>query len=104
MNYQPTSREAWKHFLLSASPRLDDMIIAYLRYRGADGAVCEEIETALERKHQAVSGNLRRLVKIGAVEHNGELGKTTSGRSAMKWVIAVPKPRPTTDAVQIPLL
>jgi hypothetical protein len=87
MTYRATSRDAWKAFL-PASPILDDMILAALKAAGTLGATCEEIEETIERKHQAVSGNLSHLVKAGAVECTGTFGKTRSGRRAIKWRVA----------------
>jgi Fic family protein len=83
MNYADTSREAWRSFL-PVSHTLDDMIIAALK-AFPEGLVCDEIEKIIERSHQAVSGNLRHLVERGVVVNTGAKGRTSSGRSAIRW-------------------
>lgn len=47
--------------------------------------ICADIEAAIGRNHQAVSGNLRHLVERGLVENSGEFGLTPSRRKAIKW-------------------
>lgn len=86
MKYQPTSRRAWQSFL-PVSAELDREICAHLEASGE--AICQEIEQAINRSHQAVSGNLRHLVEHGAVEESGDFGLTTSGRRAIKWRLRV---------------
>lgn len=84
--YKHTSREAYEGFM-PVSGELDLAIIAAIREAGPGGIICEHIERAIGRKHQAVSGNLRHLVERGHVKHNGQYGKTASNRKAMKWVL-----------------
>lgn len=84
--YQQTSREAYADFA-SITGKLDLDIIRVIREAGPAGIICEHIETALGRKHAAVSGNLRHLAENGHVKHNGLYGKTSSNRRAMCWVL-----------------
>jgi predicted ArsR family transcriptional regulator len=88
MLYRETSREAWAGFQ-PLSPKLDDQILAALKHVGR--ATCQEIEEAIGRDHQSVSGNLRHLVEDGKVRASGEFGKTRSGRRAIRWEL-VPQP------------
>lgn len=62
---------------------LDGMILHHLGTKGP--STCEEIETALGRKHAAVSGNLRHLVEDQLVHATPLRRKTVSGRNAIVW-------------------
>jgi hypothetical protein len=86
INYQETSRLAWRA-LVPLGAALDRAILEEIERHGEHGIVCADIESAICRSHQAVSGNLRHLVERGLVEHSGEHGKTPSGRRAMCWRI-----------------
>lgn len=83
IDYQDTSREAWRSFL-PVSAELDRLILGAISDAGAEGIICEQIEERIGRSHQAVSGNLRHLVEKGYVVDTGELGKTRSNRPAMR--------------------
>jgi predicted transcriptional regulator len=76
--YQQTSREAYA----VPQPTLDEQIVESL---GIAPMTCNEIELRINRKHQAVSGNLRHLVERGIVEASGEYGITQYGKRAIKW-------------------
>ena len=83
--YRDTSKDAWESFL-PVSAELDRAIMRELDSAGADGLICEQIETQLNRKHSAVSGNLRHLVENGFVHPTKLRGLTSSNRKAIKWV------------------
>jgi len=84
--YRDTSREAWESFL-PVSAELDRAIMGALDAAKHGGLTCEEIEKLLDRKHQAVAGNLSHLVnKHGLVKATKMRGLTSSGRKAIKWV------------------
>ena len=87
INYQATSREAWRSFLPD-SAKLDRLIMKSLEDLGE--VTCQRIEGYIDRDHQAVSGNLRHLVEKNLVEDSGRRGKTRSGRSAILWRIVNP--------------
>lgn len=90
-NYRDTSREAWKA-MIPATATLDRLIMAELTKHGERGQTCQKVEEAINRDHQAVSGNLRHLVEKGYVEAvPGAFGATRSGRRAMLWRV-VPNP------------
>jgi hypothetical protein len=82
MLYRETSRDAWDGFQ-PVSGKLDNQILAALQHAGK--ATCQEIERAIARDHQAVSGNLRHLVERKFVRASGEFGRTASGRRAILW-------------------
>lgn len=86
--YQQTSREAYQGFGGAVSGALDSLIVEALNRAGPEGLTCEAIELAIGRTHQAVSGNLRHIVERGIIRDSGAKGKTSSGRSAILWVLA----------------
>jgi len=84
MNYQKTSLWAWEEFV-PVSAALDRLIMDTLSRAGRDGLTCELIEAAIQRSHQAVSGNLTHLVERGLVVPTGTYGVTRSGCRAKRW-------------------
>lgn len=85
--YQQTSREAWES-ILPVSAMLNRDIMTALSEAAQDGRgplTCQQIEGALKREHQSVSGNLRHLVEDGLVEKSGLFSETRSGRRAIRW-------------------
>jgi hypothetical protein len=60
-------------------------------YRGTnypvenDGLTTEEVEEALERKHQSISPRVNELRDTGWLVDSGERRKTSSGRNAIVW-------------------
>jgi hypothetical protein len=52
-----------------------------------NGATDDEIEVALDLKHQTASAARRGLVIAGLVRDSGQVRKTRSGRNATVWVI-----------------
>ena len=87
MEYQETSRLAWREFLPHTA-KLDRLIMGCLEESGRWGRTCSEVETILQRKHESVSGNLRHLVRRGLVFKSGRFGKSDIGNKANLWVIA----------------
>ncbi len=84
--YKHTSREAYQA-IAPVSGELDRLIINAICASMPDGIICEDIELAIGRSHQAVSGNLRHIVERGLVKDSGSKGKTASGRNAIKWIL-----------------
>ena len=85
-NYIPAPREAWqKH--LSPTSKLDPLIMEAIAESGETGITSQDIETKINRPHQAVSANLSRLAQRGLIEHSGGYGYTASGRRAKQWRI-----------------
>ena len=87
MIYRRTSREAWDSIEGKVSGALDLAILGQLQKHQPVGVICEKIEKAIGRKHQAVSGNLRHLVEGGYAAPTEGRGLTSSGRRAIKWKI-----------------
>ena len=53
----------------------------------SDGMTCDELEQALDAKHQSVSAQIRHGVKNNEIEDSGMRRKTRSGRNAIVWVL-----------------
>lgn len=88
MLYRETSREALTGFA-PVSGKLDALILSALERSPA--LTCQEIENAIRRDHQSVSGNLRHLVERGLVRASGLYGQTRSGRKAIRWELVYPE-------------
>ena len=54
------------------------------------GATCDEIEVALELRHQTVSCFIRFLTQDGLLYDTGDRRMTRSGRKAIVWKVCVP--------------
>jgi len=67
-------------------------VFQFLIHCGENGATDDEIESALNMKHQTASARRRQLELIGAVEKTTEKRKTRSGRSAFVY-----RANPTAD-------
>jgi DNA adenine methylase len=59
-----------------------------IRSRGVAGATCDEVEVALEMKHQTASARLRELALEGEIADSGERRRTRSGCKAAVWVVS----------------
>ena len=61
-------------------------VFAHVQEQGARGATCDEIEEALDLKHQTASARVRELALRGDLEDSGKRRDTRSGRKAVVWV------------------
>lgn len=50
------------------------------------GRTCDEIEIALNMRHQTISSRITHLTKIGAIVDSGARRPTRSGRNAIVWI------------------
>jgi hypothetical protein len=57
----------------------------FILERGAYGATCDEVEIALQLRHQTASCFIRFLTKDGFLEGTIERRKTRAGRFAIVW-------------------
>lgn len=64
----------------------ESRVLAYIVARGARGATDDEIEEALEMRHQNASARRRGLVLARKVVDSGRARDTRSGRAATVWV------------------
>ena len=55
------------------------------------GCTCDELEIALDGKHQSVSATLTTARKNGLIFDTGQTRPTRSGRSAIVWDLAYSK-------------
>lgn len=82
-----TSTEA----AVSIQPIAHNMRMAVLaeikRGRGR-GRTCDEIETALDMRHQTASARVHELNTSAAIKDSGRRRPTRSGRNAIVWVVA----------------
>jgi hypothetical protein len=70
--------------------RISDLV--YLM--GVHGATTEEIETALDMKHQTASARVSELAnRLGVLKNSGKTRPTRSNRQAVVYVFAHPESR-----------
>lgn len=60
-------------------------VFSHIKSRGAHGATDDEIEIALDWRHQTVSARRRELVLGNHIVDSGERRATRSGRTASVW-------------------
>ena len=65
-----------------ATPFLRGMVLAYVASRGDEGATCDEVESALDMRHQTASPRVNELAGRGFIVDSGRRRKTRSGRNA----------------------
>lgn len=80
-----TSSEALKS-MKAVIPSKRYAVYEYIK-GGSHGATCDEVENALELKHQTASARIRELAQMGLIAPRG-VRKTRSGRNATVWVKA----------------
>ena len=68
---------------------LQDRVLAYIKSQGSWGATDDEIEQALDMKHQTASARRRELVLMDPprIIDSGGRRKTRSGRTAKVWIV-----------------
>lgn len=68
---------------------LQDRVLAYIVNQGAAGATDDEIEQALQLRHQTASARRRELVLMRPprILHDGTRRRTRSGRAAKVWIV-----------------
>lgn len=69
------------------SGALRQQVKAFIRQAGLEGATDDEIEEALNMRHQTCSARRRELVLLGEVIDSGWRRKTRSGRKAIVWAV-----------------
>jgi len=86
--HSDTSRKAARE-MKGKGPVLRVKVYRYLQSRGPAGATDDEIEAALEMRHQTVSARRRELVQRGLAQDSGQRRKTSSGRTATVWTVTI---------------
>ena len=65
--------------------RLAHQVLGYIVRQGIRGATCDEIEEALDLRHQTASARVNELMNRGMIVDRGYRRKTRSGRRATVW-------------------
>lgn len=73
--------------MLSAAATLRARVRGYIGVKGAAGATCDEIEEALDMRHQTCSARCRELVLDGQIIKTASVRHTRSGRNANIYVL-----------------
>lgn len=68
-----------------SSASMEKQVLSFIRKQGNTGATDDEIEAALNFRHQTASARRRGLVLQGYVKDSGQKRKTRAGRPATVW-------------------
>lgn len=68
--------------------RLRLEVFSFISDCGWAGATCDEVEQALNMKHQTASARVNELMNGGYIHNSGRKRATSSGRAAIVWVRA----------------
>lgn len=66
---------------------LESKVLSVITRAQAKGLTCSEVETKLKMSHQTASARVNALRDKKEIVDSGQTRKTTSGRSAIVWVI-----------------
>jgi hypothetical protein len=80
-----TSRQAAAE-IAPRVPAMHARILARLGDCGDTGGTCEELEYALDLRHQTCGPRLKELAVSGAIVDTGMRRRTRSGRKAIVWL------------------
>lgn len=80
---RPTSVAAAESVRSSAA-QLRERVLEHIRAAGSAGATCDEVEAALQLRHQTASARVNELMKAGQIYEGGKRA-TRSGRQAIAW-------------------
>lgn len=83
-----TSRDAADSLDESLLSRLRGEIFALIDVRGERGATCDEIEVALDLRHQTASARVRELALAELIFDTGQRRRTRSGRGARVYCVS----------------
>lgn len=79
--------EAAGDSMVSSAPVMRERVLNLLR-GGGEGWTCEEVEDALDLRHQTASARIRELVLAGKAYDTGRRRQNASGRSARVYLAA----------------
>ncbi|MCK5550627.1 MAG: hypothetical protein KAI41_08855 [Hyphomicrobiaceae bacterium] len=80
------------HLIADETLTLRAKVYLWIYRQGERGATDDEIERALEMRHQTASARRRELVLQGRIEDSERRRPTSSGRPAAIWVALPPEP------------
>lgn len=69
--------------IAEGAEQLRARVLVEIRERG--GSTCDEVEVALDLRHQTASARINELMEEGRVRDSGQRRKTRSGRQAIVW-------------------
>jgi len=76
------------HSMVDLGARLRLEVYSFIAECGQTGATCEEVEQALNMKHQTASARVNELANGGHITNSGRKRSTSSGRPAIVWMRA----------------
>jgi len=85
--------EAAADSIETSSSTLRFKVLAFIKEAGTRGATDDEVEAALDMRHQTASARRRELVLSGHIRDSGNRRPTRSGRGATVWELIPPPPR-----------
>jgi hypothetical protein len=88
IDFTDTSQEAFDSIIPHLG-RIEAEVFRVISEAGSRGATSDEVEVALEMRHQTVSSRIWALGRRGVVRDSGQRRKTRSGRNAACWVSTV---------------
>ncbi len=80
-----TSLEA-AEFIKPNKVAMEQKILRFIKERGEEGAICDEIEASLGFKHQTCSARVRGLYLSGKIEKTKHKRRTRSGCNAAVYI------------------
>ena len=88
IDFTDTSQEAFDSILPHLG-KIEAEVFRVISEAGSRGATSDEVEVALEGRHQTISSRIWALTRRGVVRDSGQRRKTRSGRNAAVWVSTV---------------
>lgn len=81
-----STSEAAADSMTNASGKIRRQVLEHIVALGPHGATCDEIEDALDLRHQTASARVRELALLSRILDSGRKRPTRSGRNAVVWV------------------
>lgn len=81
----PESQAAAKRMRPNVSA-VERRVLAFIEGAGARGATCDEVEAAVQLRHQTCSARFTKMSKAGRIVQGGTRRVTRSGAYARVWV------------------
>jgi hypothetical protein len=85
--------EAAAESIKPSSSTLRFKVLTFIKEAGLQGATDDEVEVALDLRHQTASARRRELVLSGHIRDSGSRRPTRSGRGATVWELIPPEPK-----------
>ncbi len=85
MTTQPTSIDALNSVRANI-PSMKDKVFDVIALH-PDGIIAEDVEILLDARRSSITARINELVKERRVKDSGQRSETSSGRSAIMWVV-----------------